>query len=302
MKQENTNPVINFIFRYFGRYSIYAVAILIGFLVGAFILLPINEIVYFSELHAQNVTLKGYIYDLFYRISTGDFTVKTFFFAFVGCGLGLLSAKIFRSLHRRSMQIRHLSGELEKNFPVLISQGESALVEFKSSFRWDLKENKLNRALENVVMKTLAGFMNADGGTLLIGVADDGNVVGLENDYQTLKKKDKDGFEQAVMNTISAKLGTNVCRQVILVFHEIENKEICRVIVMSAHRPVFVKDGSNPKLYLRTGVSTRELNIQEAVEYISLHWSGSRKKNINFKLLIFMLISFFVVSNIMLRL
>ena len=64
--------------------------------------------------------------------------------------------------------------------------------------------------------------------------------------------------------------------------HEIENKEICRIIVMSAHRPVFVKDGANPKLYLRTGVSTRELNIQEAVEYIPLHWPSNKKNILNF--------------------
>ncbi len=278
-EDNESNPFLNFIFRHFGHSSVYVLAIFVGLIIGAFILLPINEIVYYQELHAQDVTLRQYIYNLFYRISTGDFTIKTFFFAFVGCGLGVLGAKLYRTLHKRTIQIRHLSGELEKNFPLLISQGESALVEFKSSFRWDLKEDKLNRNLENVVIKTLAGFMNADGGTLLVGVADDGTVVGLENDYQTLKKKDKDGFEQAVMNAISAKLGTNFCRQVILVFHEAENKELCRIIVMPAYQPVFVKDGANPKLYLRTGVSTRELNIQEAVEYISLHWSSRKKKN-----------------------
>jgi len=282
MKTNVDNPVLAFVFRYCGSYAIYVVAIFIGLLVGVFILLPINEIVYYYELHIQQVTLKRYIYNLLYRIATGDITVKTFFFAFVGCGLGTLAAKLYKSLHRRTLKIQHLNGELEKNFPTLISQGENALVEFKSSFRWDFKENKLNKTLENVVMKTLAGFMNADGGTLLIGVADDSTIVGLENDYQTLKKRDKDGFEQAVMNTIAAKLGTNVCRQVILIFHEIENKEICRIIVMSAHRPVFVKDGANPKLYLRTGVSTRELNIQEAVEYIPLHWPSNKKNILNF--------------------
>jgi hypothetical protein len=285
MKRNEDNPFLAFIFRYFGSYTVYVLAICIGILIGIFILLPINEIIYFYELHNQDVTLRHYIYNLLYRISTGDFTVKTFFFLFVGAGLGLLSLALIKSLHKRAIKIRNLSGELEKNFPILISQGENALTEFKSSFRWDIKESKLNRNLENVVIKTLAGFMNADGGTLLIGVADDGTVVGLKNDYQTLKKKDKDGFEQAIMNTVSAKLGTNVCRQVILVFHEIENKEICRVIIMPAHRPVFVKDGANPKLYLRTGVSTRELNIQEALEYISLRWTGKRKNLLGFRLI-----------------
>ncbi len=284
MNKEYDNPFLAFIFKYFGNYSIYVLAVLAGILIGVFILLPINEIIYFYELHTQDVTLRHYIYNLLFRISTGDFTVKTFSFLFIGACLGILTLKLGKSLHKRTLQIRQLSGELEKNFPVLISQGENALTEFKSSFRWDYKDNKLNRNLENVVIKTLAGFMNADGGTLLIGVADDGTILGLENDYQTLKKKDKDGFEQAMMNTIAAKLGTNVCTQAILVFHEIEDKEICRVIIMPAHRPVFVKDGATPKLYLRTGVSTRELNIQEALEYISLHWASNRRSLFNFKL------------------
>ena len=273
------NPFLAFLYKHFGSSAVYILAVFVGILIGVFILLPINEIVYFYELHSQDLSLRHYIYNLLYRVSTGDFTVKTFFFLFVGAGLGVLALVLIKSLHKRTVKIRNLSGELEKNFPVLISQGENAKTEFKSSFRWDLKENKLNRHLENVVIKTLAGFMNADGGTLLIGVADDGTILGLENDYQTLKKKDKDGFEQAIMNTIAAKLGTNICRQVILVFHEVEKMEICRVIVMPSHRPVFVKDGANPKLYLRTGVSTRELNIQEALEYITLRWSG-KKKNI----------------------
>ena len=63
-----------------------------------------------------------------------------------------------------------------------IAEGESASLEFKSTFRWDLREGHINRSLENVVMKTLAGYMNSQGGTLLIGLSDDGGIVGPEND------------------------------------------------------------------------------------------------------------------------
>ena len=100
-------------------------------------------------------------------------------------------------------------------------------MEFKSSFRWDLRENKVNRALEAVVLKTLAGYMNGNGGTLLIGVADDGAVVGLDHDYKTLKKQDRDGFEQALMTAVATKLGGDACRCVQIVFHSVQNKEKC---------------------------------------------------------------------------
>ncbi len=123
-----------------------------------------------------------------------------------------------------------------------------------------------------MILKTLAGYMNGNGGTLLIGVADDGAVVGLDQDYKTLKKPDRDGFEQAVMTAIASKIGADACRSVQMVFTSLENKDVCRVMVAPASRPVYVKDGDTPKLYVRTGVSTRELNVQEAINYTSARW------------------------------
>jgi len=122
------------------------------------------------------------------------------------------------------------------------------------------------------VMKTLAGYMNGSGGTLLIGVADDGAIVGLDHDYKTLKKQDRDGFEQALMTAVATKLGADACHQVQIVFHSVANKEVCRVMVAPTPRPVYLKEGDAPKLYVRTGVLTRELNVQEAVDYTSARW------------------------------
>jgi predicted HTH transcriptional regulator len=175
-------------------------------------------------------------------------------------------------MQRRSERIEQLSAVLESDLLTLIARGESANLEFKSSFRWDLRESKPNRALEAVVLKTLAGYMNGNGGTLLIGIADDGAVVGLEQDYHTLKKQDRDGFEQALMTAVASKMGADACQAVQIVFHSLENKEVCRVMVAPMDRPVYVKDGDAPKLYVRTGVSTRELNVQEAINYTSSRW------------------------------
>ena len=67
-------------------------------------------------------------------------------------------------------------------------------MELKSTARWDLREAKKNPDLEAVIRFTVAGFLNAHGGTLLIGVADDGSIVGLEPDYGTFKKPNRDDF------------------------------------------------------------------------------------------------------------
>ena len=65
----------------------------------------------------------------------------------------------------------------------LIENDEDFAVEFKSTARWDLKESKPNKAMEDAVVKTIAGFLNSDGGTLLIGIGNDGETLGLDHDY-----------------------------------------------------------------------------------------------------------------------
>ncbi|HZK40198.1 MAG TPA: ATP-binding protein [Atribacterota bacterium] len=69
----------------------------------------------------------------------------------------------------------------------LIHQGENLNTEFKRSLRWDIKLNKVNKDLEKAVMRIICGFMNVEGGILLIGVGDDGIIEGLESDYKTFK-------------------------------------------------------------------------------------------------------------------
>ena len=245
---------------------------IIGMAAGIFILYPTNEFVYFYEYRPSQATPVAFAASQLQQSLRVGTPKKTAFYGVVGLILSISAAGLYSTMHRRSERIEQLSAALAGDLRALIARGESANLEFKSSFRWDLRENKINRALEAVVLKTLAGYMNSSGGTLLIGVADDGTIVGLDRDYTTLKKPDRDGFEQALMTAIAAKLGADACRTVQIVFHSLENKDVCRVMVSPAHRPVYVKDGDNPRLYVRTGVSTRELNVQEAINYTTARW------------------------------
>ena len=251
----------------------FGIAALLGALLGVFVLYPVNEFVYFYE-HRPLVefTPGGFALSQLQSSLRGGTPRKTAFYVIVGVILSITGAALYSAMHRRSERIEQLSAALGDDLRALIARGESVSLEFKSSFRWDLKENKLNRTLEFVVLKTLAGYMNGNGGTLLIGVADDGSVTGLERDYTTLKKPDRDGFEQVLMTAIATKLGGDACHAVQMVFNSLENRDVCRVMVAPAHRPVYVRDGDSPKLYVRTGVSTRELNVQEAINYTSARW------------------------------
>lgn len=255
------------------RIRFFLIATLLGLAAGVFVLFPLNEFVYFKEYGRPGFTSGiGFATAQVSAALHGDRPRKTVFYAIAGMVLSLSAAGVFSSLTERQREIARLSSALEGDLRVLIAKGESANLEFKSSFRWDLKENKVNRALEGVVLKTLAGYMNGNGGTLLIGVADDGSIVGLENDYKTLKKQDRDGFEQALMTAVATQLGGDACHSVQAVFQSLEQKDVCRVIAAPAHRPVYLRSGEVPKLYVRTGVSTRELNVQDAVNYMDARW------------------------------
>jgi hypothetical protein len=255
--------------------KIYVITIVVGAIIGLLILFPLNQVVLFYEYVQYEVdgpTAIQFVLDQFFKLIYGESLSKLIFYSITGALLGLLTAKIHISLNSKLRYIEQLSGELTKDVKKLISHGESSTLEFKSSFRWDIKQSKVNKELIFVILKTIAGFMNNNGGTLLIGVADDGKIIGLEKDCQNLKNPNRDGFEQSIITAISTNLGTDLCNYVHVIFHSINGNNICRLIIMPAPRPVFIKQGNNTKFYIRTGVSTRELNIEEATKFIDNRW------------------------------
>lgn len=251
----------------------------IGAGIGIFLLAPSYDYISSRERNADPLSSVEYVFTQFKEVMTGQLNQNNIilFYAEIGAMLGLLSLGMYRVFHKRLLDLDALKLELEKDLPSIIRQGEGPLLEFKSSLRWDLQEDRTNRSLESVVLKTLAGFFNSHvGGTLLIGVADNGEIIGLEKDYQTLKRPDKDGFEQAVMTAISAQLGADLCPFVHVLFHVIENRDVCRIIITPALRPVFLTQGNAPKFFVRTGGGTRDLNIQEALEYVAGRWKSAK--------------------------
>lgn len=258
------------------KLKIYFLAGWIGAGVGIFLLAPSYDYINSRERNADPLSSIEYVMTEFTEVMSGQVNQNNIilFYAEIGAMLGLLSLGFYQMLHRRLADLDALKAELDKDLPSIIRQGEGPLLEFKSSLRWDFQETRTNRALEGVIMKTLAGFFNSYiGGTLLIGVADNGEILGLEKDYQTLKKPDQDGFEQTLMTAISTHLGADLCPLVHVLFHKLDNKDVCRVIVSPANRPVFLSLVNNtPKFFVRTGGGTRDLNVQEALEYVAGRW------------------------------
>jgi len=251
----------------------YPIVIMIGFVFGLFIFLPINEFTsYFEYNRDADISVWKFINTQLWRALTLQSPIKFFFYLIFGGLMGVISALLISVFGKRKNLILQLSEELDKNLSALIAKGESDNLEFKSSFRYDYRQQKVNKALESVIIKTIAGFMNTQGGSLLIGVADDGSILGLDEDYKTLNRKDNDGFTQLLMSSIADKLGTPACRLVRLLFHKHEEKEVCRLIVLPSPIPVYATEEKQPHFYIRTASGTREMDIQEAIVFIKAKW------------------------------
>lgn len=257
--------------------KLYFTAAFVGACIGIVVLAPSYDYIYAREQSSSPLSSMEYVFiqikDLLSGRLSQDDVMLMLFYAEIGALLGLMTLGLYSYIHSRLAQIDYLKAEIDKDLPSIIRQGEGPYLEFKSSLRWDYAESRINRSLETVILKTLAGFLNSHiGGTLLIGVSDQGDVLGLDQDYHHLKKPNHDGFEQAVMTLISSGLGADVCPFTHILFHVIDNREVCRIIVSPSPRPVFVDMGNSPRFFTRTGGGTRELNIEEALSYVPRRW------------------------------
>jgi predicted HTH transcriptional regulator len=173
------------------------------------------------------------------------------------------------TLARQRRKVDLLQAELDRSLSSLLTAGEGETLEFKAAARWDHREGTVSRAIEGAVARTLAGFMNHRGGSLLLGVDDRGTPIGLRADFASLRRPDRDGFEQFLIGLAERQLGAHSCAQLHTIFHEIDGHVLCRVVVEAAAHPVYLRDERGDHYFLRTGNGTRELDAREAVDHIT---------------------------------
>lgn len=184
-----------------------------------------------------------------------------------------LLAKELNDFLNKITKTEEFVGEL--SIEDLVDDGESDELEFKSSFRWNYKEDRVDKKMEQVILKSISAFSNGEGGTLIIGVNDDGEVLGLEKDYRSLGGN-RDEFELHLRNLLNKNFGKVFSTSNIKVsFHVIrEEVEVCKIDIPKGNKPLYLnvadKDGQkNEKFYVRSGNTSQELGISEASEYIS---------------------------------
>lgn len=156
----------------------------------------------------------------------------------------------------------------DKTISEIIKTGENQCVEFKSSLLWDNKKKAPNKDIQYSIMKTITGFMNTQGGTLLIGINDKKEIVGLENDLKNIKRKDLDGFENFFNLIFTKMIGLEFRHYVDISFEKFKKKDICIIRVQPSSKPVYLKDKKSESFFIRAGNATHPLRISEATRYI----------------------------------
>ena len=164
--------------------------------------------------------------------------------------------------------------DVEQGVRSLLDDGESAVVEFKSTARRNLRTGASDPEMAWAVIKTIAGFINTHGGTLLIGVDDHGQPFGIELDYPLVKGGNRDGWELWLTATVKNALGTMAATDLPVRFCSIESKTIARIDVRPGAEPVFASRKGEPRevFFARLNNATEELSGQALLDYRQKHW------------------------------
>lgn len=200
-------------------------------------------------------------------------------YQFIGGAVILLVALVviaFYSFHLRARIVelaRRRKKKAAVDWPTEIAGGEGDTLEFKSTLRWNLRTEKVDKNLEHVIVKTISAFLNSAGGSLFIGVADDGALLGLDRDYRSFQKRpNRDGFLLKLSNLICQDIGKEFHKFVQTEIRPLDSLDICRITVAPADRPAFVKKKGNEEFYIRASAASVPLSLSESHKYISSHW------------------------------
>ena len=164
-----------------------------------------------------------------------------------------------------------------RNAEELIKRGESKTLEFKSTLRWSRKEDRQDdKGVTHAVLKTIAAFLNTEGGDILIGVTDDGSVAGIESDRLENDDKFMRHLAQVVRNGLGDRASTCIDPKTQVV----QGKTVCVVSCQRSPEPVFLRwkgmettpDGD---FYVRSGPGTVKLPPDSASEYIRTRFTAA---------------------------
>lgn len=173
-----------------------------------------------------------------------------------------VALKIVRALSKKITS--YLRSKEQISTRELLEIGENDHVEYKSSLRWNMHIDKRDKKIEHASLKTIAAFLNSEGGTLLIGVADDSSIIGMESD----DFENNDRLLLHITKLIKDRISPLHTKYIHLSIETIEEKSVLRVDCKASNSPAYLNDGKEEHLYIRTGPATTDLKVSEIYPYI----------------------------------
>jgi hypothetical protein len=170
----------------------------------------------------------------------------------------------FRGRLERITQAATHTDASESELRELIDSGEGDRLEFKSTLRWNLRENRPGKEIELSWLKTVVAFLNTHGGTLLIGVADDGKIVGCSPDGF----RNDDKYLLHVNNLVQRHIGVEFSRYLRYDLRPIDGDSILIFDVQPSDDPSFLKTNEDDVFYVRMGPASRKLSLRKTLEYL----------------------------------
>ncbi len=203
----------------------------------------------------------------FYSVLQRHWQLILFSVVAVLAGAALLSMLLVRKYSAQLKDLPKLSIDgrhYEEDLYSLIHSGEGTHLEFKSTMRKNLRSGKFGKEIELAWLKGVAAFMNTEGGILLIGVADDGSILGIEADEFENEDKCRLHFK----NLFNQHLGPELSRFVHFALYLLEGQQVVAIECERAEAPVFLRNKQSEAFYIRSGPSNMELSISQAISYL----------------------------------
>jgi len=170
--------------------------------------------------------------------------------------------KIF--IHLARMISSYLATAQNTSTQSLIEEGENEFVEFKSTLRYNLFTKKFDKEIEHAALKTVAAFLNTSGGTLICGVDDQKQILGLKED----NFKDNDHMMLHLTKLIQERIGMQHTRFIKSNIESSDGKKVLRVDVKPASSPAYLMHNNDEVFYVRTGPATSQMRVSEIYDYI----------------------------------
>jgi hypothetical protein len=179
--------------------------------------------------------------------------------------------------HSASSLVEHANAMLQQvhrlsdsdKILALIRSGESRTLEFKETLSLDIRKGTKESYIENMVLKTIAAFLNSQGGTLLVGITDDGLIKGIRKDMESFFKGNRDDLLKHFKNILRRSIGETFYPIIDYDTVEVEGELVLRVDCLPSDKECFI---DSTEFYVRTNPATDKLEGQKMIEYIRLRF------------------------------